>query len=182
MRPGGSNRKGGGFEREVCRKLTLWITGKPKPEILWRSATSGAKATQDAKQGLRSGMGSDLVSVDPRSAWLTNAYSIEIKFRASFGSLRSLVTGKGGLCDWWMQVCADSVRDGRKPFLIFKQNRSPIFGMLPIKQDGFASQGPSLRLPKPRVHILSLPIHGALFFLDDLLADNHDLVRDWGRD
>ncbi len=56
MRKGGSPSKGGGFERLICRKFTKWLTGNDQPEVLWRSATSGAKATQDAKAGRHLGL------------------------------------------------------------------------------------------------------------------------------
>ena len=69
MKPGRGSQKGGEFERKICRVFTKWITGQDKPEIFWRSATSGAKATQDHKKGHKSKMGGDIVAVDRQGQW-----------------------------------------------------------------------------------------------------------------
>ena len=41
----GGKAKGSAFEREVCKMLNVWLTGKEKPYVFWRSPSSGALAT-----------------------------------------------------------------------------------------------------------------------------------------
>lgn len=127
MKPGGANAKGGAFERLICRKLTEWITGKPKPEIFWRSATSGAKATVEHKAGRDSHMGGDLVTIHPKGQPFIDQFSVELKHRKSYGKMESLIEGKGALLEWWNQCEEDAIRSSRYPLLIFKANRTPIY-------------------------------------------------------
>ena len=126
MRKGGSNAKGGDFERQICRLLTKWITGEEKPEIFWRSATSGAKATQDAKAGHKSKMGGDIVSIDERGQWFTDQFSVECKNRAGYGNLDQLLLKRGEFLKWWEQACKDADRADKSPLLIFKRSRGQV--------------------------------------------------------
>lgn len=43
--------KGSAFEREVCRKLSLWWSGGQHDDWFWRTAGSGGRATNRAKRG-----------------------------------------------------------------------------------------------------------------------------------
>ena len=126
---GKSNAKGSLFEREVCRQLTEWVTGSRTPEIFWRSATSGAKATQDYKAGRASKMGGDIIAVDPRGQPFIDRFSVECKDRASYGRLELVLEGRGQLNEWWEQCRMDALRSKRKPFMVFKQLRSKIYLM-----------------------------------------------------
>ncbi len=126
MKKGGQNAKGGDFERLICRLLTKWITGEEKPEIFWRSATSGAKATQDAKAGHKSKMGGDIVAIDEQGQWFTNAFSIECKNRADYGNLDQLLLKRGEFLKWWEQTCKDADRADKAPLLIFKRVRGQV--------------------------------------------------------
>ncbi len=121
-----SNAKGSAFERLVCRKLTEWITGSPTPEIFWRSATSGAKATQDRKAGRKSNMGGDIVAVAPEGQQFINRYSIECKDRKTYGKLESIAEGWGPLLKWWVQCANDAKQTERLPLMIYKAKGTPL--------------------------------------------------------
>ena len=84
MKPGGGKQKGGDFERKVCRLLTKWITGKEKPEIFWRTPSSGAKATQDHRASHESDHHGDIMAIDEKGFWFTDYFLIECKFYADF--------------------------------------------------------------------------------------------------
>ena len=122
-----SNAKGSSFERLVCRKLTEWITGSQTPEIFWRSATSGAKATQDRKVGRASHMGGDIVAVNGAGRAFLDTFSVECKDRQSYGGLENLIVGKGELLKWWTQCAEDAQKSQRGPLLIYKALRTPIY-------------------------------------------------------
>lgn len=125
------NAKGGSFERLVSRALTKWITGSEKPEIFWRSASSGAKATQDAKKGHKSKMGGDIVAIDVKGQWFTDAFSVECKNRKNFGDIDLFLEGKGKLLNWWEQCCGDAERSNKIPFMICKRFRGEILAVFP---------------------------------------------------
>ena len=127
-----SNAKGSSFERLICRKLTEWVTGSPTPEIFWRSATSGAKATQDRKAGRGSNMGGDLVAIHPLGQPFIDRYSVECKDRKSYGKLENLIDGKGELLEWWGQCVRDATASERYPLLIYKAKNTPIYVAHPL--------------------------------------------------
>jgi len=45
------SQKGGSFERELSRQLSLWWSGGQDDSWFWRSSQSGGRATQRAKKG-----------------------------------------------------------------------------------------------------------------------------------
>jgi len=72
--------KGAEYEREVCKLLSLWLSGGKDDDWLWRSSQSGGRATQRAKSGKKtSGHCSDIAATDPRGQWLVDLVAIEIK-------------------------------------------------------------------------------------------------------
>lgn len=161
MKKGGGKTKGCEFERTICRRLTYWITGEEKPEIFWRSASSGAKATQDEKSGVKSKMGGDIVSVADEGSWLTNTFSIECKSYHQV-DFKCLLLGKGNIISWWDQCKRDAVLSNKFPMLIFKGNRTPVYIMLsyPIRYNKLSSliwdknELSSLRWDKNYIYLL----------------------------
>ncbi len=133
--------KGSVFERDICRILTQWVIGQPKPEIFWRSATSGAKATVEHKAGRTSHMGGDIVSVHPDGNWLMERFSIECKNRKSMGTLPHFLLGTANMLDWWNQCVEDANIHGKIPWLIFKQKGSKVYTCIPTKQTPFHGIG-----------------------------------------
>ena len=45
----GKSQKGGAWEREFSKYLSLWITEGERDDVFWRSSQSGGRATQRAK-------------------------------------------------------------------------------------------------------------------------------------
>jgi hypothetical protein len=43
--------KGSDFEREISKLLSLWWTKQTRDDVFWRTASSGARATQRSKKG-----------------------------------------------------------------------------------------------------------------------------------
>ena len=130
MKKGGGKTKGGNWEREICRTLTEWVTGKREPVIFWRSSGSGAQFTQTKGKGSR--MAADLVAVDKRGSFLTDRFCIEAKHYKAV-SFKGLLTGRSGIIKWWGQVEADAGKVGRIPCLIFKINYYPPYLMMRIE-------------------------------------------------
>ncbi len=116
--------KGSQFEREVCRKLTKWITGEEKPEIFWRARASGAKATIDHSRGIRGQKYGDIVSIDEKGDWFVDMFTIECKFYKDFNFL-NLLQCRGKVLDWWRQVRGDASKASNSPLLIFTKNYRP---------------------------------------------------------
>ena len=79
MRPGMGKAKGSAFEREVCKKLSLWITDGKMDDCLWRSAISGGRATIAHRKGKVVRQGGDICAVSLEGHVLTNKWYIENK-------------------------------------------------------------------------------------------------------
>lgn len=122
MKPGMGKGKGSLFERLVCKKLTKWVTLKEDPLIFWRSASSGAHATQKNKAGKKSKMYGDIMAIDSQGEFLTDKFVIECKNYKTYDLEKFLVEDKGNIRDWWVQVCNDAEKANKHPLLIFKRN------------------------------------------------------------
>lgn len=125
MRKGGGKQKGNSFEREVAVALSIWLSDGQKSDCLWRSATSGGRATVAMKRGKKlSNQVGDLSSIDPLSSKFINSFAIEIKFYADL-DYKGLITGRGKLLEFWTEIRKQSKTHGKHPLLIAKQNRMP---------------------------------------------------------
>lgn len=72
--------KGAPLEREVCRDLSLWLSGGKDDSWFWRASQSGGRATQRAKKGKKTeGHCSDIAATCPKATRLTRFVSIEVK-------------------------------------------------------------------------------------------------------
>lgn len=115
-------QKGNSFEREICTKLSLWITDGKHVDCLWRSAMSGGRATV-AKGTVR--QAGDITAVAPEGHILTDQFYIELKHYKEL-SIDCLIKGKGALISIWQTTQKESAKYDRIPVLIFKQNNWPI--------------------------------------------------------
>jgi len=132
MKPGGGKNKGSSFERQVCRILTEWITGKPRPEIFWRTATSGGKFTVDAKSGIRGKMPGDVMAIaGGGGSWFAppdGAFVIECKSVGRL-DLMGIVFRKGDLYSWWTKLVQLAKGYSIRPLLIAHQKGRPTLVM-----------------------------------------------------
>lgn len=76
-----SHSKGSCFERDICRQLSLWWTDGKRDDVFWRTAGSGARATNRFRRGNRSTYGQcgDVTATDPIGEALLKFFTIEIK-------------------------------------------------------------------------------------------------------
>lgn len=80
MKAGSGKRKGGAFERLVCKQLSLWWSGGKRDDIFFRTASSGGRATQRAKKGKKTfGQYGDIQAADPLGQPLMDLCIIECK-------------------------------------------------------------------------------------------------------
>jgi hypothetical protein len=73
--------KGSGFEREMCKKFSLWWTNGTRDDIFWRTAGSGARATTRFRKSGKSTYANsgDLLAVDPIGKPFTDIFTVEMK-------------------------------------------------------------------------------------------------------
>ncbi len=128
MKQGNSKQKGGGFEREVCKKLSLWISDGKRDDIFWRSAMSGGRTTVGLKKGIvRKTQGGDITAIDPIGNKLTDKYMVECKFYKNI-QLHSMLFAKpksNSIYAFWMELHKKSKELDKDKLLIIKQNNLP---------------------------------------------------------
>ena len=139
-----SKRRGGSFEREVARILSLWWSGGRSDNVFYRSQSSGARATQrfKVKKETKFQCG-DIAPSNSEGELLLSKWSIEVK--TGYGSRRAIKdenkkTVKKVIDRWdildildsrqdnpilmtmWEQCKRNAELSNRKPVLIFRRN------------------------------------------------------------
>ena len=118
--------KGSAFERKICKLLSLWYTENERDDVFFRSASSGAMATQRFKKGKKtSGQQGDVTSTDVEGIGFINKFSIELKSYKDFSLDFLVYKNKSLIHDWWKQCTGDAERDDKTPLLIIKKNSKP---------------------------------------------------------
>lgn len=119
--------KGSAFERQICKKLSLWVTHGKREDVFWRSAMSGGRATIAAAKGkdLRRQAG-DITAVAPEGHALTDKFFVETKHYTDLAIGSFFVKGKGILAKFWVKACKEAARYEKQPLMIVRQNNMPI--------------------------------------------------------
>lgn len=151
MLPGKGKAKGSAFEREVCKRLSLWVTNGKSEDVFWRSAMSGGRATVGARKGkdLRRQAG-DITAVAPEGHSLTERYYIECKHVKQLRIDRFIVTETGPLADFWKVAKREAERHGRIPMIIARQNQMPTLVLLPYMHVPSSYTGRAIAAQAPR--------------------------------
>lgn len=118
--------KGAAFEREICVKLSEWVTAGQRKDVFWRTAMSGGRATVFKKKGSLFRQSGDICAVAPEGNALTEEFYFELKFYKSLDFPAFFVKGKGVLGQFWEKTRNEARSYGLRPVLIVKQNRMPI--------------------------------------------------------
>ena len=71
--------KGGRFEREICRGLSLWVTDGKKRDCFWRAVMPGGRATVALKGGEVLRVSGDIAAEAEEGYPLARDYHIECK-------------------------------------------------------------------------------------------------------
>lgn len=138
--------KGGDFEREFSKKLSLWFTQGKSPDVFWHTHGSGGRATMRGKRvkGQLQSQHGDITAVEEEGKPLEAEWSIELKTGYSGKSKKKLKNEDGKsvkiLLRWdlldlidsaqtepvfysfWNQARRDAELSGRVPVLVFRRN------------------------------------------------------------
>lgn len=124
MKSGGGKAKGSSFERDVCKKLTIWVTGNEKPYIFWRSPSSGAVATVSQS----SNISGDIIAVKEEGNFFTDIFSIECKDGyPQADTMKIFKHNKNDIIqEFWEQCIKDARTANKQGMLIFRKKGYPI--------------------------------------------------------
>lgn len=126
--------KGPQFERDFCKKLSLWWTEGKRDDVFWRTSGSGARAKTRSKSGQETfGQYGDVQAIDPIGQPLMDICTIELKRGYNNETLSDFIEGtkrlrlldfmeqaredarlKGGYSEWVLVVKRD-----RKDAILF---------------------------------------------------------------
>src|SRR5574338_1536928 len=115
-----SSRKGSKFERDIARDLSKWL-GEEKT-VFWRSASSGAAATQSKNKANASHYCGDLVSIAPVSQKFIDTFYVELKHRKDIEA-HKVFTRNGFLWNTWLHTVEQAKDFNKLPLLIARQSR-----------------------------------------------------------
>lgn len=122
--------KGSSFEREVSKKLSLWVSNGTDDNLFWRSQSSGARFTTRRKDKSKSSgdQDGDITSTAPESKFLTDILSLECKnySRVELWDLVTGAKGSGSCYMFWLQAKTQANDAGKIPVLILKASRKPV--------------------------------------------------------
>lgn len=149
---GRGQAKGSGFERDICKQLSLWWTGQKRDDIFWRTAGSGGRATNRFKQGKTTTAGAygDLTYLDPIGKPLLDLVCFELK-RGYKWELLDLLDKRAGtkpcmFAEFWGQA-KTSAKQASVPFcsVIFKRDGKQV--CIALKKAMFAKIGRDILKP-----------------------------------
>lgn len=133
------SKKGGAFERKMCKTLSLWFSHGERDDIFWRTAGSGARATVRMKTGkMTADSAGDISAIHPSAKKLTRLCIFELKRgysqknRSAGISLLTMIdkleSEKDPILIEWFKKLQNELKDHdrRFGFIIFKRDRKNI--------------------------------------------------------
>lgn len=121
-----SKQKGAAFEREVCKRLSLWVSHGAKEDCFWRSAMSGGRATIAARSNRNlSAHAGDITAISPEGFQLADFAYIECKFYRDLRVSSFVVLKRGTLQGFWRATVKAARRHDKTPMMIVKENNMP---------------------------------------------------------
>lgn len=122
-----SSQKGSGFERKVCKELSLWWTHGQRDDIFYRASGSGARATSRHRVGKETANAEgDICYTDADGKRLLDVLCIELKCGYAYANLMDFIEtnqSETQFMKFWKQVTESAEHAGTFPFLIWKRDR-----------------------------------------------------------
>lgn len=167
--------KGADYERGVCRRLSLWVSGYTREDVYWRSAMSGGRATVKSRTHRKrvrdfSAHGGDIAATHELGHALTSEFFIDSKFYKGFRFDTYIHGGAGEFAPVWVDDLEKAKLVRKQLMVIIKANRMADLVFLTSEGLRWIRQGATSEEDFPiRVSFPQLDAHGGLF--RDMLAD-----------
>lgn len=129
-----SKQIGNNYEREIAKKLSIWVSNNERDDVIWRDLSSGARATTRKKQDKDSIQMGDFVATCLQYEWVTQNMYIDSKCYQTFNPLfiNKKNIKSNGIYQQWVKVKNDCPID-KIPIMICKirDRITPEFVILP---------------------------------------------------
>lgn len=154
-------RKGGEFERSICKQLSRWWTNDPDTDVIfWRTSQSGGRATSRVKRGKPATAAhcGDIYAVDDRGLPFTRLITPELKTGYSTATIHALLdqptdkppNRKASYQAWVVQAITAS-RNANTPFWAIIHHRSARETILTIPAELWRELHCSYRIVDPPI-------------------------------
>jgi len=131
MKKGGGSLKGGAFERQTAKTLSLWLSNGSDKDLLWRTASSGGRASTGKATTGFGDLGIDKDHPDARR--FLKLFCVECKNYKTVSITKAFFNEKNDLWKWWDQAVTQAKGAGCCPMLIAKGDRQPTLLILPTE-------------------------------------------------
>lgn len=125
MRLKNPKAKGGAFEREVAKSLSLFVTSGKRADCFWRSSLSGGRATVAHLKGKDVRQCGDICAVAPEGNAFSEQWYVECKHMKTLKIGEFIVKRTGPLYRIWKHTIKCAKKFNRDPLLIVRQNTWP---------------------------------------------------------
>lgn len=125
MRSGGGKAKGAGFERKICKILSLWVSNGKSQDLFWRTAMSGGRATVHLRSNIMIRQAGDICAVAPEGFPFADYWFVECKNVKDAGWASFFISNTGPLAAFWRKAKEEAKKHNRNPMIII-QARGPI--------------------------------------------------------
>ena len=143
--------KGSEFEREMCKKISLWWTHGQRDDVFWRSQNSGGRATVRGRKGQDThGQAGDIAAVHPCGEPLLQTFAVELKRGYKTADPYRILDGppkqKAQIWEDWIGQVQDSQALSGAPYwlIINKRDRRSIMAAVPVQ---FFTTKPKMERP-----------------------------------
>jgi hypothetical protein len=128
-----SKNIGNTYEREVAKKLSLWLTNNQDDDVCWRDLGSGSRHTQRKKVGKETKRQGDFVATDLNYQWFFDFACVDSKSYKEWNSIfiNEKNIKSNSILNQWFKLCNES--DNKLPMMIchIRDRRTPEFIILP---------------------------------------------------
>lgn len=120
--------KGGKFERQISKRLSLWLSSGERDDMFWRTHGSGSRYTIRNKKDIDTeGQDGDICSTcSGDSEKFRKIFSLELKNYKDINLWGLVTKNKTGFLDFWRQTVKQAESVNKIPVLIIKENYRPI--------------------------------------------------------
>ena len=131
MKKGGGARKGSAYERDLCKRFSLWWSCGQTEDLFWRTSGSGSRATNRRRLGKNPNWFDfgDMKHETPEGLLLVKYLCWEFRSRAKFDLMTAFGTGSEdqnySLMASWAKANYEADCSDRCPVLVTKSLRKP---------------------------------------------------------
>lgn len=169
--------KGGAFEREFSKKLSLWYTERERDDIFWRTSQSGGRATQRRKSNLSTvNSAGDIGYLDDLGKSFVDSTLVELKrgYSDELDLLKIIDkpnNKRHNLLEWWGKAM-DEASQTRRDYVWLIIRRDFCEPVIVISNETYYRHIEWNGKPDPNVLILTLSLSEEVGALKIMLLDS----------